>query len=215
MEKPSHEQVKELLGEVVLPFYDVNRDMLIPTQPRGERRFENDAEHSWSLAVIACSLAPHIDPDLDIGLVSQFAIVHDLVEVYADDTSIWADKTALDSKQANEEEALDRIKAKFSHFPWLVETLEKYEQQDTPEALYIRSIDKYVGHTIRLLDEGEAYTTLLHITKEMFEAVTEAQRHKVEGHLGAAEYYGFIIDDWMAHPEYFHQDSSSLATNQS
>lgn len=204
MEKPSHENVKELLSEVVLPFYSVERDMLIPTQPRGERQFENDAEHSWSLAVVASSLAPHIDPTLDVGLVCQYATVHDLVEVYADDTSIWATQEALDSKESNEAMALGKLREKFSHFPWLVGTVEAYERQDTPEALFVRSIDKYLGHTIRFLDEGEAYTSILHITKEMFASVVEAQKHKVYGHVGAAEYYQEILEDWAQHPEYFH-----------
>src|SRR3989344_7587073 len=144
MEKPTHHEVKELLSELIIPFYEVERDMLIPTQPVGERRNENDAEHSWSVAVLACCLAPHIDPNLDIGLVSQFAILHDLVEVYADDVSVWADKASLSLKEENEMEALKTIQKQFVHFPWLVETLESYERQDTSEALYVRAIDKYI-----------------------------------------------------------------------
>lgn len=168
MKKPTHDEIKKFIAEIILPFYVVERDMLIPTQPEGNRRNENDAEHSWSVAVLACSLAPHIDPKLDVGLVSQFAIVHDLVEVYAADTSVWADDEALNSKEQNETEALTKIKSRFANFPWLIDTLEKYERQDTNEALYVRAIDKYIALVIRFMDGGEFYRTQ-GITKEIFE----------------------------------------------
>lgn len=45
--------------------------------------------------MLACSLAHEIDPTLDIGKISQFAIAHDLVEVYADDTSVFATERAV------------------------------------------------------------------------------------------------------------------------
>src|SRR5690349_14240126 len=136
MKKPTHKQVKNLVKQVILPFYEIERDMLLPTQPVGKRRDEKDAEHSWSVAILACSLAPHIDKELDVGLVGQFALVHDLVELYADDTSVWADKMVLDSKEDNEAKALEKIQFNFSHFPWLVNTIEGYERQDTNEALF-------------------------------------------------------------------------------
>jgi len=201
---PTHDEVNELLSELILPFYEVERDMLLPSQPKGKRRNENDAEHSWSVAMLACSLAPHIDSTLDIGIVSQFAIVHDLVEVYADDTSVWADDAALDLKEGNEAEALKKIKAKFSHFPWLIDALEKYEKQDSNEALYVRAIDKYIALCIRFMDGGEFYRKQ-GITKKAFDAALVSHRKKAQRHSGVFKYYEKIRAEYDQHPEHFHQ----------
>lgn len=203
--KPSQAQVDELLDELVIPFYNVFRDMHLP----GTDRRENDAEHSWSLSLLACSLAPHIDTTLNIGLVCQFAIVHDLVEVYADDVSVWADDAVLASKQLKEAAALEKIAEKFKHFPWLVETLQKYESQDTNESRYVRAIDKYIAVCIRFKDGGEFYRSEK-ITKEFFDKNMEIHRKKAQGHPGAAEYYERIRAEYDKHPEHFYQGKLSV-----
>jgi len=203
MEKPTHGEVKELISEVILPFYGVERDMLVPTQPEGYRRNENDAEHSWSVTILACSLAGHIDPTLDVGLVSQFGSVHDLVEVYAIDTSTWADDDALAAKPRIEAEALAKIKSRWANFPWLVATVEAYERLDTKEALYVRAIDKYIASTIRFMDGGEFYRS--HgITREIFERNLAIHRQKAHGHPGVAYYYEQIRAEYDQHPEHFY-----------
>ncbi len=43
MNKPTHEDIENLLRKIILPFYHIKRDMPLPV---GERRWENDAEHS-------------------------------------------------------------------------------------------------------------------------------------------------------------------------
>jgi 5'-deoxynucleotidase YfbR-like HD superfamily hydrolase len=205
MEKPTHDEVKGLISEVILPFYEIERDMLLPTVPEGQRRNENDAEHSWSVAMLACTLAPHIDPGLDIGKVSQFAIVHDLVELFADDTSVWAEDSALAAKDQKEANALAQLKERFSNFPWLIETVEAYEKQDSNEALYVRAIDKYIAVAIRFMDGGEFYRNR-GITKEIFDRNLATHREKAHGHPGVAEYYEQVRAEYDAHPEHFHQD---------
>jgi hypothetical protein len=40
---------------------------------------ESDTDHTVMLALIACALAPTVDTRLDMGLVGQYALVHDLV----------------------------------------------------------------------------------------------------------------------------------------
>lgn len=200
MKKPTNDDVKKLVEEIVIPFSLIERDMSIPLES-GYRQ-ENDAEHSWSVALVACALAPHIDPTLDIGLVSQYALVHDLVEIYASDVSIWADDDALSKKDENEQKALEVIKQKYSHFPWLVQTTEAYERQDSNEALYVRSIDKYVPLIIRFFENGR-YFKEQGITKEIFDKGIALPRVKAHGHKGAAEYFDIMLEEYNAHPEHF------------
>lgn len=200
MKKPTNDEVKKLVREIVIPFSLIERDMTIPLES-GYRQ-ENDAEHSWSVALVACALAPHIDPTLDIGLVSQYALVHDLVEIYASDVSIWADDDTLSQKDENERKALEVIKQKYSHFPWLVQTIETYEKQDSNEALYVRSIDKYVPLILRSFEEGR-YFKERGITKEIFDKGIALPRMKAHGHKAAAEYYDVMLEEYYAHPEHF------------
>lgn len=91
MVKPKLEDIKRLVHEIVLPFYLIDRDMEIQITD-AKHRMETDAEHAWSIAIVACSIAPLIDEELDVGKIAQLAVVHDLVELNAGDVSIWSSK---------------------------------------------------------------------------------------------------------------------------
>lgn len=70
-------------------------------------RRENVAEHSYSLAVLGGALAAELNKTaampLDIGRVTQFAVLHDLPEAYMEegDISVYADKRLLAAKKQN------------------------------------------------------------------------------------------------------------------
>jgi HD superfamily phosphodiesterase len=74
MSKLTTNQILALTKQVILPFHEIKRSHKLAI---GRRRHENDVEHSWSVAVLACCLAPYIDPTLDLGKISQYAILHD------------------------------------------------------------------------------------------------------------------------------------------
>ncbi len=61
-------------------------------------RKENDAEHSWHLAVMAFLLAEHANAPVDVLKVMKMVLIHDLVEIDAGDTY------AYDVREYNEEE---------------------------------------------------------------------------------------------------------------
>jgi putative hydrolase of HD superfamily len=149
---PTAESLVELLGEVVLPIYGIERTILAPTSPP---RLENDAEHSFSLGVAACCFAPLVDPALEIGLVAQYALVHDLVEVYAGDTSVYTDATRRAAKVERERAAFDRIVAENQNrFPWLVERLGAYIAAADPESRFVYAMDKLLPHAVVLLADA-------------------------------------------------------------
>lgn len=200
MEKPSLQQIEEFVQELVLPFYEIERDMALPIH---HRRHENDAEHSWSLGLVACALAHHIDPLLNVGIVSQLALVHDLVEIHSGDTSVW-DTTGLQTKKQREAEALKILKTKCAYFPWIIETIEIYEKKETNEARYLSAFDKFLPFVIRRLDKGRGYIEK-RLTKEQFDAGLVSNCQKGHIHPGAAEYYEAIRAVLDAHPEYFYQ----------
>src|SRR6188508_1764735 len=52
-------------------------------------RNENDAEHSWHLALMAIVLAEHSDKPIDVLKVLKMVLIHDIVEIDAGDTFIY------------------------------------------------------------------------------------------------------------------------------
>ena len=73
----------------------------------GERR-ENDAEHSWHLALMAIILCEHSDEPVDVPRVVKMVLIHDLVEIDAGDTFAY-DEAALLTQREREVRAADRI----------------------------------------------------------------------------------------------------------
>ncbi|HEY2003784.1 MAG TPA: HD domain-containing protein [Candidatus Saccharimonadia bacterium] len=201
MSNPTHGQITALITEVLLPFHQIQRDNELPTTPL---RPENDVEHSWSVAVLACSLAPQIDPVLNIGKIAQFAIVHDLVELFSGDTSIFAPPEQLATKAAREHAALQRIRRDYAAFPWLADTITEYEAKLTPEAKFVSAVDKYIALQYDYLDQA-AYLRRRGVTKSQYHQCIAKPKQK--GHLNPAigEYYDQVLALLDAHPEYFYQ----------
>lgn len=108
----------------------------------GSRR-ENDAEHSWHLAMMAMTLAEHAPPGTDMSKVVAMLLVHDLVEIDAGDTFIY-DPVAVEAQAALERAAADRI---FGLLPddqgARLRTLwHEFEERRTPEARFARALDR-------------------------------------------------------------------------
>ena len=52
-------------------------------------RNENDAEHSWHLALMAVILGGHANFQIDLLRVIKMLLIHDIVEIDAGDTFIY------------------------------------------------------------------------------------------------------------------------------
>jgi 5'-deoxynucleotidase YfbR-like HD superfamily hydrolase len=121
-------------------------------------RKENVAEHSYALAALGCALAQefneNLETPLDLGKVSQFAIVHDLTEAFMKhgDISVYASADLLGAKKAEEKAALKEIEEQTKSLPWIVETIERYEAQDSLEARFVYALDKIVVHMVVILN---------------------------------------------------------------
>lgn len=199
--KPDFKDLEKVMRELVVPFYATERAVPL-LLPIGRRR-ENDAEHSWSLALMACMLAPHVDASLDVGKICQFAVVHDLVEVHAGDTSAFASEEDHQTKEEREHAATQKIAADFAQFPWLVETLEEYERQESDEARFVRSIDKLVPLFFDYIHEGIYYHENGH-TLEDFVEFMKRPREKAKIHPGAFLYHEEAMAVLLSRPELFY-----------
>ncbi len=108
----------------------------------GSRR-ENDVEHSWHLAVIACILQEYVDEPVDLVRVLKMVLLHDLVEVDAGDTFCYDEEAGLDKEQ-REKAAADRI---YSLLPEdqreeYLGLWQEFEGRRTPEARFAVCLDR-------------------------------------------------------------------------
>jgi putative hydrolase of HD superfamily len=109
-----------------------------------QSRKENDAEHSWHLAVMAVLLAEYAtEPGLDLARVVKMVLVHDLVEIDAGDTFVYDEVGARD-KAEREQAAADRL---FGTLPddqaaEVRRLWEEFEARRTPEARYAAGLDR-------------------------------------------------------------------------
>ena len=106
-------------------------------------RNENDAEHSWHLALMAIVLAEHSDEPTDVLKVVKMVLIHDIVEIDAGDTFIY-DSQKNHSNTDEERLAANRI---FGLLPKkqaeeLIAIWEEFEAGETNEAKFARSMDR-------------------------------------------------------------------------
>ena len=167
--------------------------------------WESDSDHTVMLGVMACAFAKEYAPHLDTGKIAEFALVHDLVEVYAGDTMSFRIATTdqTNEKAAREHAALERIKEEFgSVFPWLPEKIEEYETLSSPEACYVKFFDKILPKITHILNNGVVVKELGH-TKETTHAfhihqITSITESYGKEHPQVAELYNAIAERLVA-----------------
>jgi len=107
-------------------------------------RPENDAEHSWHLAMMALLLAEYAATEsLDLFRVVKMVLIHDLVEIDAGDIFIY-DAARRVEKEERERRAAERI---FGLLPEdLTEEMrslwEEFEARETPGARFAAALDR-------------------------------------------------------------------------
>ena len=105
-------------------------------------RNENDAEHSWHMAVMAYLLKEYANEEIDIAKVMLMCLIHDIVEIDAGDTYAY-DAESLKTQKAREDIAKERI---FSVLPEeqareLIEIFDEFEEYKTPESKFAHAMD--------------------------------------------------------------------------
>jgi len=196
----SSKEVTKLLTDIILPFYEVRRDMVVNLT--GDRRFENDAEHSWALTMLAVVLTPKLDPKLDMARVCQIAAVHDLVEIFAGDTTLFGTEEKLASKDARETKARKKLAKYFTSAPWVLKLVDEYSDKSSLEARYVSALDKYLAYATRNLDASRFYKEM-NMTKKFYDARMISHRKKAQSHPGVYAMYKELDAFIDAHPEFF------------
>jgi putative hydrolase of HD superfamily len=141
------------LQQLLLEFRAIERRLHIPP---GLDKFENDAEHSYALAMTAWYLAPHF-PKLDRDLLLRYALAHDLVEVHAGDTYAYSDNVTLEQKRKRETKAVERLAADWQDWPDMVEAVQAYETRADEESKFIYALDKIIPALMDYMNEGRGW----------------------------------------------------------
>ena len=107
-------------------------------------RHENDAEHSWHLAMMTIVLAEHSDAPIDVLKVLKMVLIHDIVEIDAGDTFIYDSL----KNHTNTDEELVAAKRIFGLLPEeqaneFITIWQEFEEGVTNEAKFAKSMDRF------------------------------------------------------------------------
>jgi putative hydrolase of HD superfamily len=127
-------------------------------KPLGQERFENSAEHSWQIALLAISLLPHAGAALDGARVVEMLLVHDIGEIDTGDAMIYA-RLDWAARKRDERVAVERI---FGLLPppqrdrFLARWVE-FDEEATPEARFAHAVDRAMPALLNLAAEGQSW----------------------------------------------------------
>jgi putative hydrolase of HD superfamily len=154
------------VSRLTIDFADIMRvPRYCPNRP------ENNAEHSFMLGLTAMAVGPRHYPGLDTGLMVQFALVHDLVELETGDVQTFqVTDEELQAKYAAEEVAVEKLCGTLPTF--VADMLHCYEEQQLPEARLVRHLDKLLPYSVDLTGRDNAGMVVL---REVYDTTTREQ----------------------------------------
>jgi putative hydrolases of HD superfamily len=108
-----------------------------------KKRYENDAEHSWHMAMFVMLFEKELLKDIDITKMLKMSLIHDLVEIYAGDTFFF-DQEHHKTKKDRETKAAkklfgilpDDLKKEFN------DIFNEFEEKKTKESIFVKSFDQ-------------------------------------------------------------------------
>jgi putative hydrolases of HD superfamily len=156
-------------------------------------RNENDAEHSWHLALMSFILLDYAKfPNLDLVKVLKMVLIHDIVEIDAGDTFCYDEKENT-TKRSREEKAARRI---FGLLPdpqknEYIKLWEEFEERRSSEAKFAASLDRLHPMLNNYYTEGSSWKK--HHVKAS--QVFERNEHMKEGSPLLWEFAQEIIKD--------------------
>lgn len=148
----SIEQVLNFIVEIE-KLKDVNRK----TRPVGLERYENSAEHSWHVCISALMLKEYANEPVDIDRVIKMLLIHDLGEVDAGDTIIYASETP--ELKAKEEEGLKRILDLLpeGQADQYLSLWREFEEGESADAKFAKAVDRVPPLLHNLHDNGHSW----------------------------------------------------------
>jgi putative hydrolase of HD superfamily len=127
-------------------------------RPLGLDRYENSAEHSWQLALLAASLAQYAEPAIDINRVISMLLVHDIGEIDAGDTMVFVEG-GWEERKAAELAAVTRIFGMLpeNHGEKFLALWKEFDRAETAEARFAHAVDRAMPVLLNLNNNGQSW----------------------------------------------------------
>lgn len=161
METKQNDMQKQRLEQQIRFIIEVDKvkNIFRQTYLADGQRKENDAEHSWHLALSAVLLKEHMKEDVDLTKVMIMVLIHDLVEIDAGDTYAY-DAAGAATKREREVKAADRIfgllpEDQGTYFRKLWDEFEEYESAD---AKFAHLLDNFQPLLLNDASDGRSWT---------------------------------------------------------
>ena len=128
------------------------------TRPLGLARFENSAEHSWQLAVMAMALSRFAECPIKLERVVSMLLLHDIGEIDTGDTIAYATE-GIEQRKIAEQAAVKRICAILpGELGDQFESLwQEFEAEETPEAKFAHAMDRSIPIILNLANNGQSW----------------------------------------------------------
>ena len=125
----------------------------------GGERLENSAEHSWHLAMVSWSIGRAFNLGLSEEKLLKLALVHDLGEIDAGDTFLYS--TTRNDAHESERECINRLQSHSGNaIDDLAELWEEQEQGNSPEARFLKVIDRLLPFLLNVNSQGKTWIDL-------------------------------------------------------
>jgi len=135
---------------------------------------ESVAEHVFATAFLALLLSEHSPQVLDRLRILELVLVHELGEIDAGDLTP-ADGVSPAAKHAMESKGVRRIASLLSSRDRIIGLWNEYEAAETPEARFVRQIDK-----LEMAFQAAAYERMSHCNLNEFKASARDQIQEPE-----------------------------------
>jgi len=128
------------------------------TRPLGLDRFENPAEHSWQIAVLATTLASYAAEPIDLQRVVSMLLVHDIGEIDVGDTIVYA-QDGIEERKAAELRAAQRICGLLpaESGEVFLSLWQEFEAGETAEARFAHAVDRATPVLLNLANNGQSW----------------------------------------------------------
>ena len=156
------------------------------------RRRENDAEHSFHLALFVMMLAEYSNEPIDVLKTLKMVLIHDIVEIDAGDTYCY-DAAGNMTKADREKAAADRL---FGLLPPAQEReyrglWEEFERTDTPESRFAAAVDRMQPMLLNYTKGGISWQ----VHGARYEQVYDRNKHIGDGSDTLWEYMSGLLEN--------------------
>lgn len=138
----------------------------------GREMCESVADHTFGVTVLALWLARADYPEMDADKAVRMALLHELGEIYAGDITP-RDEVSMQEKHYLEGESVRKVCAELPGGQEYIELWEEFEAGQSPEAIFVRQLDRLEMGLQAAVYEHEGTAALPEFLRSAREALSD------------------------------------------